>query len=167
MKKMILLIALVFLGCSNDESFSGKPYIYRWQENEPSCPDIVTDCEITDDFSVDLQKILIQQWGKVIYEADENSSDYWKTSCRTIEDEYGDCEDFAIAAYRAIIDSCLSDFYDIDPRIRVVKPDDSSQYHVLAIVYYEDIVYEIEQFFSVPAEKYKNIILELDMNTIF
>lgn len=176
MKKRFLFVfvafafLIVFYGCTGEESSVDEiPHytglIENWQAREASCETIETECYTTGYFYNDIRHTILEQID--IDYASEGGNNYWQTSCESLAAGSGDCEDMAILAYRALMDSCLIDYYDLDVRIRVIDEDDSSSNHVVTIIYYQENVYQIDNL-SINNETINDrIVIEFDAETIF
>jgi hypothetical protein len=161
---------MVFHGCTGEESSVDEiPHytelIENWQAREATCDVIETECFPKDTFDRDIRHTILGQID--IDYVSEGGNNYWKTSCESISDSEGDCEDMAILAYRAIMDSCLVDDYDIDVRIRVLDVADSSRNHVVTVIYYQENVYYIDNLALSSESNEDRVVIEFDAETIF
>lgn len=161
---------MVFHGCAGEDSSVDEiPHytelIEDWQTREVNCEPIETECFPKDTLVNDIRHIILQQVDMDY--VSEGGNNYWKTSCESISDNGGDCEDMAILAYRAIMDSCLVDNYDIDVRIRVLDVAGSSRNHVVTVIYYQGNVDYIDNLNLSSESNDDRVVIEFDAETIF
>lgn len=163
MVRAFSVIILVFLfGCyqgpSRLENFTNK--VRAWQSRESTCDTVITQCPDEEDLYDNLMSIR-RQIG-VDYKAE--SGDIWKTSQKTMLDGSGDCEDLANTFMRALYDSCIPDFYNLDIRSRIIAKNGG--YHVVCIIYSDEETYEMSNY-SISYESDFDTILEYDLKSIF
>lgn len=166
---IIFFSIFAYYGCAGEESVDEIPHytelIEDWQAREATCDTIETECFPKDTLTNDIRHIILEQID--IDYVSEGSNNYWKTSCESISDSAGDCEDMAILAYRAIMDSCLVDNYDIDVRIRVLDVADSSRNHVVTVIYYQENVHYIDNLVLSSESSDDRVVIEFDAEMIF
>jgi len=159
MKKLITL-AIILVACGDGGSIeSGTGYYTKkftdWHEREAVCPNIETWCPDTGEFYWDLYNVL-KQLPIIAYRKD--GQDRWNATPETLADLSGDCDDMATLAYRTISNSCLMNKYGISVGIRVY--DNGERDHVIAVVYHEGAVYEVDNLCIRNSPTEKSIICE-------
>lgn len=158
----IIFIAIFFIGSCGIEPQNPwyEERYHEWQKRESSCPILTIECVYTGVLGYDLI-MAIKQFSP-IWQRKENGTDYWQTSCETIDFKEGDCEDMALLAYQIITNSCLMEYYNLDVRIRIYDIPESNTSHIITVIYSEDDFYEIDNFrvwhhesdYSIEAEFY-------------
>lgn len=166
MKAIYIFLVVLIIACGGSEQKAESDYdrikIQNWQDDEDACDSIESECIYSGNLLNDIRDTIYSH-NKIWYKHDEE--DNWKTSCQTAIDGFGDCEDIAIYWYRVLIDSCLTDFYDIDIRLLWYRRGDSG--HVSVIVYSNDHCYEIFNGNVVDMLDSYDMIAEFDMFEIF
>ena len=161
---VILLMAMTSCARTDDRDDRHLDTIREWQSREAVCRLIdVPDTEYTTDLSMKLRMLLARsRW----LEYRPESGDHWKTSWETQRDGGGDCEDLAIYCYRVIIESGITEQWDIDVRLRRLGMPDGSR-HVIVIIYSDDETYEISNLNLSLGESDYPVLAEFDHRTIF
>jgi predicted transglutaminase-like cysteine proteinase len=160
---------MVFYGCTGEESSVDEiPHytelIENWQAREATCDTVETERQPTKYFDNDIRHLIAEL--EIDY-VSEGGNNYWQTSCESIASGGGDCEDMAILAYRAIMDSSLVNYHDMDVRIRVLDVADSSKNHVVTVIYYQENVYYIDNLNLSSESNEDRVVIEFDAETIF
>jgi len=164
--KKFLVILLFVIGCGGGGGGSqsqNTDKIADWQNREQLCGKIETTCSSSVTFHDALTKT-IQQLPQIKYDPQANEP-AWQTSCETITNPIGDCDNFAILYYRVIMDSCLPEMFDIDVRIRVVSKE--KFHHMFVIIYHGLDVFEVDVNAIINVESNYNVVYEFDDHTIF
>ena len=117
MKYIAVIIAFMMFGCGTEINDTYSHRIAEWQEREKDCPAIESICPDSGDLYMDLI-LLRSQFQELQYQGDDPGN-HWKTSCETMNDNGGDCEDLAAFHLRMLSDSCLPEKYGLDIRNRI------------------------------------------------
>ena len=162
------LCLLLAIGCGGGSTGGGTSYPERisdWQSREAVSESIDIPCNITGDPHADVRS-LIYSLPRIEYKSDDGDS--WQTSTETMELGTGDCEDMAILAYRALCDSALVEYYDMDVRVRIVRESEFVLPHAVAIIYFPDnTTMEINLMRVNDREGDEAITTEFDIHTIY
>jgi hypothetical protein len=159
MKRLVFtmfIISLVFIvncgdGGSGDTS---APDTYQtralsWQARQLKCQKISTmDIDdpyripITGDLFTDVSNV-VRQLPYIEYTYDQK--DYWQSSQETVDRTKGDCDDMAILAYMALLDSELIDYYDFDLYLQI-NTDYDDWCHMVCIIQLGDQMLQVSNF---------------------
>ena len=147
------LCVLLMVGCGGggggpQDTGNAAAKISDWKQRELNAPTIETECVVTGDIQDDITHII--SYVSAGFEPRNEEEDYWKTSQQALEDGFGDCEDMAAIAYRALSDSCLVEAYGLDVRMRIVAQGNTE--HAIAIAYTDDAFFEIDNFVVIDHE---------------
>jgi len=150
--KKFLVILLFVVGCGggggSQDTGNAAAKISDWQQREKQAATIETECVVTGDIVADIKNVA--SYVSDGFEPRNEDVDYWKTSQEALNDGFGDCEDMAAIAYRALSDSCLVEAYGLDVRMRIVAQGNTE--HAIAIAYTDDAFFEIDNFVVIDHE---------------
>lgn len=142
-----LFIVMFLISCgSQSGDISYKKWWYEkiedWQIREFACLNYPEYKSSPPDFIIEpsvLKEISREVSSNIKYFKDQGS-DYWQTSCETIQKDRGDCEDLAILVWNKLRSSDYP-----DEKIGMILSEKNGLFHVCAGVYYsEDDFYMID-----------------------
>ncbi len=175
MKKLIIIIILSSLlyGCGEHASNPFYQQIYSWQDRElVSCikdsQDIVTATTIS---LIEIECLLSWISRNIKSKADEYN--YWQTSCETLNQRTGDCEDKAILLWRLLRDQGYPQNVNRIGWLR--NKDETAPGHMVIILFFADKILVADPRFYKPFEfdsyfqkyPYYYLIFTFNLHTIW
>lgn len=155
-----VLCVILVLGCGGSTdapSYTNK--IGDWVDRDyRECDLIESKCDPSGCLVCDINKVL-ENLQFVEHRPDTKGYDSWKTSCKTIADGFGDCEDVNGMICRAIVDSCIPEEYGLTVELRVI--DVGATNHMTCAITHNKETFEVDDF-AIYSES-KHIVISYNL----